>query len=226
MRDWFAVLGFVALAPGATVAQQAPSARAASGAEADVRSTFESFFQAAGAVLTVTGFARGTRGGGAWALAAAGVLALSFTPSLSGHAAASQGLAPVAVLADALHVLGAGGWLRSLLLLVVLGVPAAMRLEKDVRGRAVAGLVNAFSPTALLFAGVVVATGVFATWLHVGSIESLWASGYGRTLPLQLAVGVLVLGITAALVATSPPAEMEMATTTDGVPGVPAEPRP
>ena len=203
--------------------------------------------QVGGVVLALIGFACATRGARAgWGLAAVGALVLSFTPGLSGHAAASEDLAPLAVLADGLHVLGAGGWLGSLLLVIVVGVPAAMRLGPTVRGKAVADLVNAFSPTALLFAGIVVATGVFATWLHLGSVEGLWESGYGRTLllklgvlsvvfgtgaynwlkvkpalgseeavgrlrrsaALELAVGVLVLGVTAALVATSPSMEM------------------
>ena len=213
--------------------------------------------QVVGTGLALVGFAlalRGRRAG--WILAAVAALTLSFVPGLSGHAAASGDLAPLAVLADGLHVFGAGGWLGSLLLLVVAGIPAARRLDRETRGRAIAGLVNAFSPTALLFAGTVVATGLFATWLHVGSIEGLWESGYGRTLllklgilsvvfgtgaynwlkikpalgtqeatgklqrsaTLELAVGVLVLAVTAALVATSPPTDMEMAEQSDGAP--------
>lgn len=218
--------------------------------------------QALGAGLALVGFAGAMRGARAgWGLAAAGALALAFTPGLSGHAAASEELAPVAVLADGLHVLGAGGWLGSLLLVVLAGVPAAMGLDSAARGRAVADLVNAFSPTALLFAGTVVATGVFAAWIHMGSLADLWESGYGRTLllklvvlsvvfgtgaynwlrvkpalgteeaagrlrrsaALELAVGVLVLGITAALVATSPPVEMEMAEEAGSGPVVAAE---
>lgn len=204
--------------------------------------------QAAGAVLALLGLVWARRGSDAgWAAAALAALVLAFTPGLSGHAAASGELAPVAILADGLHVLGAGGWLGSLLLVIFAGVPAALRLGPARRGQAVADLVHAFSPTALLFAGLVVATGVFATWLHLGSVEGLWESGYGRTLllklaflsivfgtgaynwlrvkpalgseeaahrlrrsaALELAVGVLVLGVTAALVATSPPMEME-----------------
>jgi putative copper export protein len=77
--------------------------------------------------------------------------------------------------------------------LLLAGVPAARRLGTSERGQAVAALVNAFSPTALGFAALVVATGVLAAWLHLGSLAALWASGYGRTLLLKLAaVAVLV----------------------------------
>ncbi len=91
-------------------------------------------------------------------------------------------------------MLGAGGWLGSLLVLLVAGIPAARQLGEGRRGVGVAALVRAFSPTALLFAGILVATGVFASWLHLGSISNLWQSEYGRTLLLKLGIFVLVFG--------------------------------
>ncbi|HEX5870384.1 MAG TPA: copper resistance protein CopC, partial [Longimicrobium sp.] len=120
--------------------------------------------------------------GAPWLLAGLGALALASAPALSGHAAATPQLGALAILADALHVLAAGGWIGGLLVLVAAGVPAAMRLEREERGPAVAALVNAFSPTALAFAGALTLTGLFAAWLHMGSIPALWESGYGRTL--------------------------------------------
>jgi putative copper export protein/methionine-rich copper-binding protein CopC len=131
-----------------------------------------------------------------WMLAGLGALALAFAPALSGHAAAAARLGFLAIVADAGHVLAAGGWIGGLLVLVAAGVPAAMRLEREERGPAVAALVNAFSPTALAFAGALTLTGLFAAWLHMGSIPALWESGYGRTLLLKLAVlsGVFATG--------------------------------
>ncbi|HYR10237.1 MAG TPA: copper resistance protein CopC [Longimicrobium sp.] len=181
--------------------------------------------------------------GAPWLLAGLGALALASAPALSGHAAATPQLGALAILADALHVLAAGGWIGGLLVLVAAGVPAAMRLEREERGPAVAALVNAFSPTALAFAGALTLTGLSAAWLHMGSIPALWESGYGRTLLVKLgvlsgvfatgaynwlkvkpalgdelgatrlcrsarveiAIGALVLLVTAVLVATSPP---------------------
>jgi putative copper export protein len=202
--------------------------------------------QVIGVALAVTGFAIARRGRArGWPLAAIGMIALAFTPALSGHAAASPELKPAAIVADGVHVMGAGGWLGSLLFVIAVGVPAALRLPEGSRGPAVADLVNAFSPTALIFAGVTAATGVFAAWLHLGSLPALWESAYGRTLlvklavlsvvvgtgaynwrrvrpalgdvqgahrirrsaGVELAVGVLVLAVTAILVATPPPAD-------------------
>ncbi len=66
--------------------------------------------------------------------------------------------------------------------------PACLRLAESERGRAVAALVNAFSPTALVFAGITAATGALAAWLHLGTVPALWQSDYGRMLLLKLGV--------------------------------------
>ena len=122
-----------------------------------------------------------------WTLAGVGALGLAFTPALSGHAASAPQLTTLAILADALHVIGAGGWLGSLLLVLTVGIPAAMRVDESGRWRSVADVVNAFSPTALVFAGLTAITGVFAAWLHVGTVSALWQTAYGITLLLKLA---------------------------------------
>jgi copper transport protein len=200
--------------------------------------------QLVGALVAAVGFARARRLGGHWRLAAMGALLGAISPALSGHAVASPRWPALAIAADTLHVIGAAGWLGSLAVLLFAGVPAALRLEENRRGPAVAALVNAFSPTALAFASLVGLTGLFAGWLHLGSVSALWESGYGRTLLLKLAVlsivaltgaynwlrvrpalgdetgtarlrrsagievavAVIVVAITAVLVATPPPA--------------------
>lgn len=181
-----------------------------------------------------------------WTLAAVACAGLAVTPALSGHAAASPKFTGLAIVSDALHVIGAAGWLGSLILVLTVGIPVAMRLNEGSRGAAVARLVNAFSPTALMFAGLSALTGAFAAWLHIGFSSALWESAYGQTLLIklgllsaviatgaynwlkvkpalgndvgtqrirrsataELAVGVLVLIVTAVLVATPPPMEM------------------
>jgi copper transport protein len=155
------------------------------------------WLQVAAVVLAVAGFAlamRGARGG--WALAGMGGVAAAVTPALSGHAVASPGMAWLAIPADALHVLAAGGWLGGLLALVVVGLPAARRLERERRGAAVSALVQGFSPVALGLAAVLVTTGLVAAWLHLGDVTALWNSAYGRTLLLKLGLvaGVVLAG--------------------------------
>ena len=150
--------------------------------------------QLVGVAVALTGFAlarRPSRVG--WMLAAAGTILLAFTLSLSGHAASAPRLTALVMLADGLHVMGAGGWLGSLLVVTAIGIPAALRLEGEERGAAVADLVNAFSPTALLFAGMTVLTGFLAAWVHLGALPALWQSTYGKTLLVKLAILSVVL---------------------------------
>ena len=151
---------------------------------------------AAGAAL-VTFLRMRREPGRGWPAALFAALALAVTPALAGHAVAAERYAPLPVLADSLHVLGAGGWLGTLLALVVAGLPAAATLDMRERGPMVAELVNAFSPAALFFAGLAAATGIFAAWLHLETVPGLWESRYGRTLLLKLAVlaGVAATGL-------------------------------
>ena len=129
-----------------------------------------------------------------WVVATAAIVAVAFTPALGGHAAASPRLTGLAVLFDGLHVIGAGGWLGALLVLLLVGVPVALSVESAPAGSVIRDLVNAFSPAALAFAGVVVLTGSFSAWLHLGSFDALWHSTYGRTLLIKLALLIPVLG--------------------------------
>jgi putative copper export protein len=125
-----------------------------------------------------------------WRLAALAVVALAFTPALSGHAVATSALA---VVSDALHVLAAGGWLGTLLLMVVAGLPLLAATPERRTGEA-ASLVGAFSPLALTFAGILALTGVHAAWLHLPQLSDLWSSPYGRTLLVKLAALAAVFG--------------------------------
>lgn len=131
-----------------------------------------------------------------WVGALAATVILAFTPALAGHAAAVDRWQPLPVLADGLHVLGAGGWLGTLFVLLLAGLPATMQLEPSQGRTALADLVNAFSPVALVCAGLATATGLFAAWIHLGTLPALWQSAYGRTLLLKLAVlaGVAATG--------------------------------
>jgi len=81
-----------------------------------------------------------------------------------------------------------------LLIVLVVGIPAAMQLAESERGQAVAEVINAYSPAALVFAGIAAATGVFAAWLHIGTVSGLWQTEYGRTLLLKLGILSVVAG--------------------------------
>lgn len=180
-----------------------------------------------------------------WLVAVLAVLAAAAALPLSGHAVATPRLTTLAVVADTVHVLGAGGWLGTLLVTVVAGIPVTLRGSPATRGREASALVSAFSSVALCCATLLVATGIVAAVLHLGSFGALWGSRYGQVLLTKLAVmaallvvafinwrvlrpslgtdratrrirgsaiaelglAVVVLIVTAVLVATPPPAE-------------------
>jgi copper transport protein len=201
--------------------------------------------QLAGTLLALAGFVVARRSRAGWSLVLAALLPLAVAPALSGHAAATGELAPLTILADAAHVLAAGAWIGTLLVLVLAGLPAALARPSVERGPAAARLVERFSPLALAAAGVLVASGVVSAWVQLGSIDALFASAYGqallwkliflalvaavgafhwrrarpalgseqsarrlrRTAGVELALAMLVLLITAVLVATPPPVQ-------------------
>lgn len=125
--------------------------------------------------------------------AAAFVLALSF--AFSGHAAAATHLRALAVSSDALHMLAAGSWLGTLLGVAIVAMPACLAQDEGMRGAAAADFVHAFSPVALTSAGVLVATGIVAAWLHLGSWHAFVDSDYGRTLLIKLALVATVVAL-------------------------------
>lgn len=129
-----------------------------------------------------------------WLVVGAAAVLVAFTPALSGHAVSSDEFRSLRVVADGLHVIGAGGWLGTLAALIGVGVPLALRGAEEVRGKYVAKLVEAFSPLALVFAGLVVLTGALAAWLEIGSIAALTGSRYGQVLLLKLGIlGIVFL---------------------------------
>ena len=107
----------------------------------------------------------------------------------------------LAVTMQVLHLLGAGGWVGSLALMTFVAIPAARQLERAEARDAVdadahegatapdarvAGLVRAFSPTALAFSALLAITGLATAWGNLGGFTPLWQSAYGRTLLLKL----------------------------------------
>ncbi|HEY7766530.1 copper resistance CopC/CopD family protein [Longimicrobium sp.] len=126
-----------------------------------------------------------------WMGAAGSVVLLAAVPSLSGHAAGVEGLTALAIVADAVHVLAAGAWIGSLLMVLAIGIPATLGTTAAACG-SVAMMVRAFSPMALIAGAVVAGTGVISALLHIGAVENLWGTGYGRALLLKVVLLTLV----------------------------------
>lgn len=132
---------------------------------------------------------------GAWFVAGGSALVLAITPALGGHAAASPRFTALMIAGDWLHVLGGASWLGSLLFVMMIGVPIALTLEPPDSWNSISSLVNAFSPVALVSAAFVVASGVFASWVHLEHLSALWQTNYGRTLLVKLALVLITLAI-------------------------------
>ena len=151
--------------------------------------------QVAAALLALAGFwLLSRRRAAGWLIGTAAAVAIAVSAALSGHAAGVPGRAGLAVAADAVHVLAAGGWLGTLLVLAAAGLPVVLHASPRDRGGAAAVMAGAFSPLALTCAAVLALTGVVSGWLHLGSLGALGSSTYGRTLLVKLALVALVAG--------------------------------
>jgi copper transport protein len=127
-----------------------------------------------------------------WSWAAAACVALALASPLIGHPAAADS-ASIAIGLDAVHVMAAGGWGGTLLILTLVAVPQAVSLRGDQRANALRSLLRAFTPLALTCAAVLLLTGATQAWLQIGSIPGLWNSRYGLAL-LRKLVLVMVVG--------------------------------
>jgi copper transport protein len=158
--------------------------------------------QAMGVPVAIVGFRLATRGHRfGWALAAVGGVGLALVPALSGHAAGASAAPLLTIPANAVHVIGAGGWMGGLFALLAVGVPAALRDQTAGSREGLVALVRAFSPVALVCAALMVGTGTFMAAANLGNWPALLGSEYGRGLLLKgaLVVAVLALGARNAL---------------------------
>ena len=128
-----------------------------------------------------------------WRLAALGAVVAAFSPAFSGHAAASPRMRALAMVADGVHVLGASSWLGTLAIVLFVGLTGA-QAPSGMRNAFVRDLIRAFSPVALASAAIAASTGLFAAWIHVGTLPNLWTTRYGLTLLLKLGILGIVAG--------------------------------
>ena len=149
--------------------------------------------QLAAALVGATGFTLAlndaSRRGG-WRVAQVAALLAAAGTALGGHAAAAEGWrAPVLVLADLLHILGAGAWIGGVMMLAIAVLTRAA-------APAAANVVRAFSPWAMSGAALLTVTGFVAAWVHLERPLAPWTSHYGRVLLVKLAcvAAIILLG--------------------------------
>ena len=157
--------------------------------------------QACAAFGAIFGFALASRHGGrlagpGWGLSAAGTALLACTPAFSGHAAGAEHFVTAALSADLFHVLAGGAWLGALGVMTGVAYRGRRHAGAPLSRSQVIRWITAFSPIAMGSAAVIVVTGVFAAWLHLGELSSLWTEPYGRYLALKLVAlaAILVCG--------------------------------
>jgi putative copper export protein len=131
-----------------------------------------------------------------WWLASAGALVLAAYPAATGHAAAVEGpLRLLSISGDLFHVLAAGAWLGGLAVILELERRWRRTPEAGEAGSLLPVLVPTFSPVAVGSVGILILTGLFASWLHLPAPASLVTTNYGRILLLKVFLVMLVLGL-------------------------------
>jgi copper transport protein len=184
------------LAQGAVLRSAAPTA-ARSGVElvlSDPLWLVALLAQVCGALVAMGGPPAAGWGARGW-LFTGGALLPAVAPPLTGHAVAMPN-AVVGVAFDVMHVIAAGAWFGGLALLSLIALPLARRATLPDGPAPAAGLVRAFTPLALASSGVLLVSGLYAAWIHLGTFQALAGDEYGRMLlrKLVLVAAMAVLG--------------------------------
>jgi copper transport protein len=131
-----------------------------------------------------------------WLVVAGGVIvaALLLTPGLSGHAGTTD---PVAInlVADFGHVAASAAWIGGLAVLLLAAFPATKSLGDRDRLTTMGPVVSRFSDAAAVAVAVIVATGVYRSWIEVRALRGLVDATYGRVLLVKLAAFLPLLAL-------------------------------
>ncbi|MBZ0167922.1 membrane protein [Candidatus Methylomirabilis lanthanidiphila] len=125
-----------------------------------------------------------------------GACFVALTTTLSGHAT-GWGDVTIPVLVDWVHLIAISIWIGGLFTFgfVLKRSLAAPGMEEMVR--TLSSIARLFSRIAAGCVVVFLVTGLYSSWVQVGSLSSLVASPYGWTLLVKLAVVALILMIAA-----------------------------
>jgi putative copper resistance protein D len=120
-----------------------------------------------------------------WPFAAFAVMAISFSLPFTGHAEGQ----PLRVLLHGTHVLFAGLWAGTLVVLVLVGQSPRTKSAQS-------NLLRAFAPVAASGVAALAATGATAVWLYVGTLSNLLTTTYGQLVLTKVGfvAGALLLG--------------------------------
>jgi copper transport protein len=117
--------------------------------------------------------------------------------SLISHAAAQEQGRAAAVAVDALHLLAASVWVGGLFMLVAVLLPALRPLPVEGRRDAVGAALPRFSIIGVAAWTILTLSGLYASWLQVGSLDALRTTPYGQSLALKLLLLIPALALAA-----------------------------
>ena len=126
-------------------------------------------------------------------VAALFALPLVASRSLTSHAVAVREDTALAVSSDAIHLLATALWGGGLF-----GLWHSLRFARAERGEnpsLATAIVNRFSCLALVSVPLLIFTGLYQSWIHVGSFPTLFGTDYGKVLLLKLTLFLMMLSI-------------------------------
>ena len=132
-------------------------------------------------VIAVLGVA--IRGSGRWWTYVVGICSagVALTIAINGHAGVGE-LVLLATVVTAAHVMAMTVWLGGLLVLCVAVLPS--RSTENLRR---------WSLVAFACVSVLIVSGEYQAWRQVRPVEAMWSTGYGITLSLKLAIVTAML---------------------------------
>lgn len=129
-------------------------------------------------------------------------VAVVATSPLTGHALEHPWGSQMGVGLHALHLVGGGAWLGTLVAMLLAAlIPAASARGgghppgEESDHAAVRRMVGAFSPIALAGAALAVAAGALLAWAYIGDFASLKGTRYGVTLLVKVSLLLLTMGL-------------------------------
>jgi copper transport protein len=130
-----------------------------------------------------------------WNALAGVVVALALSAPFLGHPAAVADLRFLAMPLDAAHLLAAGAWTGSILMLALAAMPNVVAVPVGARIEIARNMLRAFSPLALWSAAIVALTGTLGGWLHLRALDLVVGSEYGMMLIRKVVLVLIIAGL-------------------------------
>jgi putative copper resistance protein D len=114
----------------------------------------------------------------------------------TGHTQAEEGLSRLGhMLADALHLVGAGAWLGGLVVLFYLTATSLHPSSPDSRRLEACNAAHRFSAMGYLAVATIVGSGLVNSWFLVSPLTNLIETDYGRLLLLKVALFAVMVAL-------------------------------